>query len=121
MFAADTLTTVVNSVYLHWCIYDKKIIDLDYTSSAPSNRVSENISIWNYSTNPDDYDFGIPQSVIEYGEQKSRWALLVAGSKGWFNYRHQADVLSIYQFLMMRKQNGTARICSYSGQDMAQI
>ena len=27
------------------------------------------------------------------------WALLVASSKEWTNYRHQADVLAIYQQL----------------------
>lgn len=27
------------------------------------------------------------------------WAVLVAGSQGWYNYRHQADVLHLYQVL----------------------
>lgn len=31
---------------------------------------------------------------------KSHWALLVAGSAGWFNYRHQADVYHAYQLLL---------------------
>lgn len=96
-FASDTLTTVVSSVYLHWCIYNKKIIELDYTSTTPSKRISENVPIWNYI--PDSYNFEETTEIFNYGEQQSRWALLVAGSKGWFNYRHQADVLNIYQFL----------------------
>lgn len=100
-FATDTLTTVVNSVYLHWGIYDKKIIELDYTSRAESNHISGNVSAWNYTVDPGSFD--APASTITYKDQKSRWALLVAGSKGWFNYRHQADVLSIYHFL---KRNG---------------
>lgn len=29
----------------------------------------------------------------------ANWALLVAGSNGWFNYRHQADVCHAYQIL----------------------
>lgn len=29
----------------------------------------------------------------------ANWALLVAGSNGWFNYRHQADVCHAYQVL----------------------
>ena len=32
-------------------------------------------------------------------ERKQTWALLVAGSKGWSNYRHQADVCHAYQVL----------------------
>jgi hypothetical protein len=30
---------------------------------------------------------------------KSHWAILVAGSNGWGNYRHQADVCHAYQVL----------------------
>lgn len=30
---------------------------------------------------------------------KAHWALLVAGSAGWGNYRHQADVYHAYQIL----------------------
>ena len=31
--------------------------------------------------------------------QATNWALLVAGSNGWYNYRHQADVCHAYQIL----------------------
>ncbi|CAF3764313.1 unnamed protein product [Adineta steineri] len=31
--------------------------------------------------------------------QAANWALLVAGSNGWYNYRHQADVCHAYQIL----------------------
>jgi legumain len=27
------------------------------------------------------------------------WAVLVAGSNGWYNYRHQSDVCHAYQIL----------------------
>lgn len=40
-------------------------------------------------------------SSIDYQDQdpdvRSHWALLAAGSSGWFNYRHQADVYHAYQ------------------------
>ena len=29
----------------------------------------------------------------------ANWAVLVAGSKGWYNYRHQSDVCHAYQIL----------------------
>merc|ERR1711915_997233 len=32
-------------------------------------------------------------------ETPEQWAVLVAGSKGWDNYRHQADVCHAYQVL----------------------
>ncbi|GIL65128.1 hypothetical protein Vafri_18937, partial [Volvox africanus] len=31
---------------------------------------------------------------------RNHWALLVAGSSGWFNYRHQADVCHAYHVLL---------------------
>ena len=34
--------------------------------------------------------------------QGANWALLIAGSSGWDNYRHQADVLHAYQLLTQR-------------------
>jgi len=36
------------------------------------------------------------------GRRKSLWAVLVAGSSGWDNYRHQADVLAQYRLLRDR-------------------
>ena len=35
------------------------------------------------------------------------WALLVAGSSGWGNYRHQSDVAHAYQVPLSRADTGT--------------
>ncbi|XLT25477.1 hypothetical protein HN873_056769, partial [Arachis hypogaea] len=35
----------------------------------------------------------------EDGEEGKKWAVLVAGSKGYFNYRHQADICHAYQIM----------------------
>ena len=35
--------------------------------------------------------------VVEREERGQVWAVLVAGSRGWDNYRHQADVCHAYQ------------------------
>ena len=35
------------------------------------------------------------------------WALLVAGSSGWGNYRHQSDVAHAYQVPLRRADTGT--------------
>ena len=40
---------------------------------------------------------------ITYPDLSAQYAVLVQGSNGWSNYRHQADVLSVYQML---KRNG---------------
>ena len=41
--------------------------------------------------------------IITYPTLSDQYAVLVQGSYGWNNYRHQADVLSVYQLL---KTNG---------------
>ncbi|KAF8567870.1 hypothetical protein P879_03008 [Paragonimus westermani] len=39
------------------------------------------------------------QSAIFNSDPKKNWAVLVAGSDGWWNYRHQSDVCHAYQLL----------------------
>ncbi|EPS65165.1 vacuolar processing enzyme-1b, partial [Genlisea aurea] len=47
----------------------------------------------------------LPSEVFSYGGESeddsvgTRWAVLVAGSSGYWNYRHQADVCHAYQIL----------------------
>ncbi|WAR18297.1 LGMN-like protein [Mya arenaria] len=44
----------------------------------------------------------LPSNVFEFEQPQNggnHWALLVAGSNGYFNYRHQADVCHAYQIL----------------------
>ena len=40
---------------------------------------------------------------ITYPKQTGNYAMIVAASSGWENYRHQADALAMYQLL---KQQG---------------
>uniref|UniRef100_A0A0K0CX11 Legumain n=1 Tax=Angiostrongylus cantonensis TaxID=6313 RepID=A0A0K0CX11_ANGCA len=48
--------------------------------------------------------FGKPKDVrdaeLSAGPQGNLYALLVAGSSGWWNYRHQANVAHAYQLLV---------------------
>ena len=37
------------------------------------------------------------QSFLSSGSQTNNWAVLVCASRYWFNYRHVANVLSIYR------------------------
>ncbi|KTG42437.1 hypothetical protein cypCar_00015121 [Cyprinus carpio] len=39
---------------------------------------------------------GFPAEQPETGKH---WVLIVAGSNGWYNYRHQADVCHAYQIV----------------------
>lgn len=43
---------------------------------------------------------GLLGTLFPQPTKGSRWAVLMAGSAGWWNYRHQADVAHAYQVLV---------------------
>lgn len=101
-FDAKVYTNVLNTVYHGYKIYRGKFIFLDYSTSDGDKRSNETLAGWNWRTSHMQ-DFEETSEDIYYPPRDKRWALLVAGSSGWNNYRHQADVLNMYRIL---KRNG---------------
>lgn len=106
-FDHETYTSSVHTTYVHWQIRDGKLTHQNYLSSDGSHRTGSMMAAWNWlMANPEeafaneaeDKDAG-----IIYPALSAQYAVLVQGSNGWDNYRHQADVLSVYQML---KKNG---------------
>lgn len=98
-FDAKVYTNVLHTVYYNYMIYNGRYIITDYNSSDGSKRVDATLAGWNWkATKMQHFDELAADSII-YPGLKDRWALLVAASKGWANYRHQADVLAMYQQL----------------------
>lgn len=124
-FDADAYTTRVANTYCHWRVYDGKLATIDYLSSVGSHRVSSLLASWNWQAN-NIQDFLNEDASVTYGALKSRWALLVCGSVGWFNYRHQADVLNMYHLLKRRGYDDehiilvTANDVGYASQNIYQ-
>lgn len=115
-FDSDVCTNVVESTYANYVVYRGKYEILGYNKSKGGRRTESTLAGWNWKKNMEqDFDEGLS---VEYSELKDKWALLVAGSEGWTNYRHQADVLSVYQTL---KQNGYSddRIILVMADDLA--
>lgn len=48
----------------------------------------------------------------------ANWAVLIAGSNTWFNYRHQADVFHAYQVLL-KKNFDPSKIIVFAYDDIA--
>lgn len=96
-FDIEQQTSVTKSVYCHWMVYNGQFIALNFLSTDGSRRTSSALASWEWKTSvmQDFYDISSPS----YPERKDNWALLIAGSKTWTNYRHQADVLNMYQML----------------------
>jgi len=98
-FDSKVYTNVLSTTYYNYLIYNKHYIILDYNSTEGSRRAEPTLAEWNWKASQMQ-DIEDTSSVVhEYPALDQKWALLVASSSGWDNYRHQVDVLTIYQEL----------------------
>ncbi|MCR4602531.1 MAG: ABC transporter substrate-binding protein [Prevotella sp.] len=97
-FDQEAFTTVLYTVYAHWLIHNGDVVTIDYASRDGNGRTTATMASWKWRAQQmqDVYD---EETTIEFGKVTSQWAVLVAGSYGWDNYRHQTDVLNMYQLL----------------------
>lgn len=100
-FDAKYRTNRLNSIYRQWRFYRGEFVTVNYITSTGSAHSTSSHEVWDWTANKLQ-DFENIDTVINYKPLEQRWALLVAGSKGWGNYRFQADVLSMYGFLLKR-------------------
>ena len=97
-FNSEFYTTIRTSTYAHWLTYKGEMIIIDYYSRNTGKHSSSPVAAWEWNkqhmqdVNGDVYE-------ISYPELKDNYAVLVAASEGWKNYRHQADVLGFYHYL----------------------
>lgn len=98
-FDSKVYTNVLNTTYYNYLVYQGRFIILDYNTSDGSKRSETTLAGWNWKARKiqDFEDEDVPGKT--YPNLDEKWALLVAGSSGWVNYRHQADVLNMYQIL----------------------
>lgn len=97
-FDSKVYTNVLATTYYNYKVYNGKYIILDYNTSDGGNRTDATLAGWNWKASQMQ-DFDDDSEEFDYPAHKGNWALLVATSSGWENYRHQADVLAIYQQL----------------------
>ena len=106
-FDSETYTSALHTTYVHWQIYNGKIQHRNYLSSDGSYRTSATMAAWNWLVKNAEDEFAKSaenkDAGITYPALTDQYAILVQGSNGWNNYRHQADVLSMYQLL---RKNG---------------
>ncbi len=106
-FDSQCYTAALNTTYVHWIFNKGHLFHLDYYSTEGNAQTSKAMASWNYVVKDAEYKFkslySKEISAINYPALSDQYALLVQGSHGWENYRHEADVLSIYQLL---KANG---------------
>lgn len=100
-FDKSVYTNVLHSVYCHWQVYEGKHQILEYNTSDDSMRTDASMANWNWKIAqfPNiDTSFD-----IVYPPKKELYAMIIATSTGWSNYRYQANAYAMYQLL---KKNG---------------
>jgi len=97
----DRDNSVSGSVYRGWNIADHKYVTNDFTSNDDSKHSINPEENWLdfFKADVDTSFFEYADSNISYNDVSKHWALLVAASSGWANYRFQADIFAIYQKL----------------------
>ena len=99
-FDKDVYTSVLESTYANFMVYNGRYVTLGYYKSNGGRRSDKTLAGWNWKKNQIQ-DFS-DEIDISYQVLQDKWALLVASSKDWKNYRHQADILSVYQMIRER-------------------
>ena len=94
--------SLLNTTYRHWRLAGHEFNTLQYITLGKSERTVNNEQLWTMNAKVTD-DFSTDQADRNYGKKEGNYAVIVAASTGWHNYRHQADALNIYQLL---KQSG---------------
>ena len=97
-FDSQYYTTIRSTSYARWITYNGKMIIIDYYSRNGEGHSSSPVAAWEWKKEHIQ-DFGVSDNEIYYPELQDNYAVLVAGSEGWYNYRHQADVLGFYHYL----------------------
>ena len=93
-FAAESYTSLANGYHINWLVYNGKPVIMDYVDYYGF--------VWDWGTMFDEL-LDNSDSEYKYKMSKGYKAVLICGSEGWYNYRHQADILYVYNNL---KKNG---------------
>ena len=111
-------TDVTSTTYGHWSVNDNKFLITEYFTSDGSGRVSSTSAAYR-TIAEQKQEFSKESSWPTLASRDGLYALLMATSHGWNNYRHQADVLQTYQLL---KSNGLSddRIILILADDLVQ-
>ena len=97
-FDSKYCTTIRSTSYAHWISYNGKMVIIDYYSRDSGGHSSSPVAAWEWKKQHKQ-DVDGTGNEIDYPELKDNYAVLVAASEGWKNYRHQADVLGFYHYL----------------------
>lgn len=102
-FDKENFTATTHTTYVRWQIFDGVACHNAYFGGGGVHN-ADATAAWNYlysqqQAEQDFADYTAGAGSIEYPALTDQYAVLVQGSHDFTNYRHQADVLSMYQLL----------------------
>lgn len=99
-FDEETGMPTTRTTYLMWEVRNGKVEPLHYYRNGASEVMADWKKSYDERHASDDFDTQAGGSSDgEYAPLTGRYAVLVQGSTDFYNYRHAADVLSVYQLL----------------------
>ena len=102
-FDKECYTAALNTTYVNWIINGERVQHQSYYSRSGNAQTAMSLASWNWlvenAEEKFDQQYGGATAAITYPALTDQYAVLVQGSHGWENYRHEADVLNIYQML----------------------
>lgn len=100
-FDSTVYTNVLHSLFCHWQVYEGKHLILEYNTSDASNRTDPAMANWNWKvTQMQNFD---KSDQLPFPPKEELYAMIIATSTGWSNYRHQANAYAMYHLL---RKNG---------------
>jgi ABC-type branched-subunit amino acid transport system substrate-binding protein len=97
-FDRDVGIERVASTYEHWRVARRRFAIAGYVSTAGTRTARNDRSAGRTPATPTRGNT-VVGGGYDPGQKTGTWALLVAASDGWDNYRHQADVVAQYERL----------------------
>ena len=99
-FDQKTHASVCASTFRRWRLYEGQFLTTEYLTTEGSLRTTSSKNTWDWTASRmQSFSVDDASAVVTYPPLDDRWALLIAASKGWPNYRFQADVFAMYQLL----------------------
>lgn len=103
-FDEHTHAGVLNTTYCNWIQTNGRYSILGYVSTDGGANTISVSQAWELKSSQI-LSFNTDQRDLDYPPLKNRWAVVIAGSDDWANYRHQADALAMYQLLKRHGYN----------------
>lgn len=99
VFDRKTHISQLGTWFGHWRFYDGAYHFVEYLTRSDYADKASMDQLWNMETGQRGWEKPISDKDFNYEPLQDRYAVVMATSTGWINYRHQADALDIYRML----------------------